>query len=386
MIEIAPSTAQDLSQVLHQAASHSQRMRVIGHDSKRMMSGPVAPADIALSTAKLTRILQYEPNDLTISVEAGMPLAQVQALLANHNQMIALDPPFLSQATVGGVIASNSSGPMRRGFGTARDLVIGMTFATLDGKLISTGGMVVKNVAGLDIGKLMIGSFGTLGVITSVNFRLHARPPETRTFLFSLPDLQTAIKKRDSILASVLQPFAIDLISPAAAIRLGFRDFLLAVRASGSSAVLQRYSRDLSGSAELTEGQDADFWGQVREFAPEFLARQPEGVVLRVSTTLADIPALLRLISGPAISRAGSGITYVYLSSWRSVPPLWTAAVQGGWIIAVEFSPDDGRNANELLLLPSMGGTTNCFAMMKKVKQMFDPQSLLNRGRLYGRI
>src|SRR5215471_17153475 len=109
------------------------------------MGGPLLPADVTVSTAGLSRVLQYEPNDLTISVEAGMRFAALQELLSKNRQMLALDPPFRPQASVGGVIASNSTGPMRRTFGTGRDLVIGMKFATLEGKIVSTGGMVVKN-------------------------------------------------------------------------------------------------------------------------------------------------------------------------------------------------------------------------------------------------
>ena len=102
-----------------------------------------------------------EPNDLTISVEAGILWSELTDLLAANRQMIPLDPPFADTATVGGVVATNCAGPRQRLFGTARDLVIGMTFATTKGKLIQSGGMVVKNVAGLDMAKLMIGSFGT---------------------------------------------------------------------------------------------------------------------------------------------------------------------------------------------------------------------------------
>jgi FAD/FMN-containing dehydrogenase len=162
--------------------------------------------------------------------------------------MIALDPPFWNDSTVGGVVATNSSGPIRRGFGTARDLIIGMSFATLEGKLVKSGGMVVKNVAGLDMAKLLIGSFGTLAAITTVNFRVHALPEETRTFLFSFADLDRAIEKRDAVLHSVLQPMAVDLLSPVAATRLGRRGYLLTIRAGGSKAVLDRYGRELDGA------------------------------------------------------------------------------------------------------------------------------------------
>ena len=137
------------------------------------MAGPVEPADEqSLAPSALCRVLQYEPQDLTISVEAGLPWRELTAALAANRQMVPLDPPFSRTATVGGVVASNSSGPRRRLYGTARDLVIGMQFATLEGKLVQSGGMVVKNVAGLDMAKLMIGSFGTLAAIAVVNFKL----------------------------------------------------------------------------------------------------------------------------------------------------------------------------------------------------------------------
>ncbi|MGI8958772.1 MAG: FAD-binding oxidoreductase [Bryobacteraceae bacterium] len=386
MSRLTPSSAEDLAEALHEAGANARTVAAIGNDSKHLMSGPALPANVVISTAGLQRVLQYEPNDLTISIEAGMRFSELQSLLAQRKQMIALDPPFSAHATIGGVVASNSSGPMRRCFGTARDLVIGMTFAKLDGKLVKTGGMVVKNVAGLDMGKLLIGSFGTLAIITSVNFRLHSLPVEAGTFLFTFPDLGAAIEKRDSILASVLQPVAIDLASPAAAARLGHRGFLLAVRASGSPAVVERYRRDLNSTAELTGDQDLNLWQQIREFTSDFLDSQPTGVVLRVSTPLTDLAMLFRLISGPAISRAGSGVTYIYLSSWQDVSPLWKAAAEHGWSAVIEFAPDDVRNTNELWHLSSSAANTEAFVMMKKVKQMFDPQNLLNRGRLYGRI
>ncbi len=136
----------------------------------------------------------------------------------------------------------------------------------------------------------------------------------------------------------------------------------------------------------LSASDDAQFWQIIREFTPDFLARQPGGVVLRVSTPLKDLRALLRLVSGPCISRAASGVSFIYLSSWQGVAPLWKAASENSWSAVVEFAPDDLRAQNELWLLPPSTGRANAFAIMKRIKQMFDPQNLLNRGRLYGRI
>src|SRR6185437_202439 len=136
-------------------------------------------------------------QDLTISVEAGFPWQELTRVLAQNRQMVPLDPPFAAQATVGGVVASNSCGPRRRLYGSARDLVIGMKFATLQGKIVQSGGMVVKNVAGLDMGKLMIGSFGTLAAVAVVNFKLTPVPVEEATFLLASETLDAAISARD---------------------------------------------------------------------------------------------------------------------------------------------------------------------------------------------
>ncbi len=152
--------------------------------------------------------------------------------------MIPLDPPFSEGATVGGIVAANVSGPRRRLYGTARDMVIGMTFATLEGKLIRSGGMVVKNVAGLDMGKLMIGSFGTLAAVAVMNFRLHPMPVGTRTFVQEFVRATEAIAARDKILKSSLQPAAVDIVKSSAG-------YDLMIQAGGSPAVLDRYSREL---------------------------------------------------------------------------------------------------------------------------------------------
>jgi glycolate oxidase FAD binding subunit len=315
-----------------------------------------------------------------------MAFVDLQKLLAANRQMIALDPPFPAEATVGGIVSANSSGPMRRLFGTARDLIIGMQFATLEGRLVRTGGMVVKNVAGLDMGKLMIGSFGTLAVITSVNFRLHPLPEQTSTFLLSFPELDSAIEQRDAIAHSILRPMALEIVSPPAAARLGASGYVLAVRVSGSRNVLARYAKELEGGERLTGIAEANWWKGISEFSADFVRRQPNGVVLRLSTKLTDTQAVLRLVSGPCISHAGSGVTYAYLTSWQALPALWQAAIQNGWSAVVEFAPEERRTSQELWLIGASPARANAFGIMKKVKQMFDPDNLLNRSRLYGRI
>src|SRR2546428_3915872 len=173
--------------------------------------------------------------DLPTGARPGIPGAKLPRLLAGNRQMVPLDPPFSGAATVGGVVSANCSGPRRRLYGTARDLVIGMTFATVEGKLVKSGGMVVKNVAGLDMGKLMIGSFGTLAAIAVVNFKLQPMPQVERLFPLTFDTLDAAIAGRDAILNGVLQPSSLDLLNAAAAQVVGWSGHILAVQVGGNA-------------------------------------------------------------------------------------------------------------------------------------------------------
>ena len=183
MTHLEPATSAELAEILGACGAQRRTVELGGHFSKRAMGGPVTPADAVVSTARLSGVAEYEPKDLTISVEAGLGYRVLTDLLIENRQMLPLDPPLAGEATVGGVVASNSSGPRRRLYGSARDMVIGMTFVTMEGKEVRSGGMVVKNVAGLDMAKLLIGSFGTLAAITRVNFKLVPRPPQERSYL-----------------------------------------------------------------------------------------------------------------------------------------------------------------------------------------------------------
>src|ERR1700722_16057362 len=370
---IVPASPEELAQCLAEANSRKQHIALLGNSTKARMGGPIAPYDLAISTAGLHKVLEYEPRDLTISVGAGITYCELSRVLAEHQQMIPLDPPFSDQATMGGIIAANTSGPRRRLYGSARDMVIGMTFATLEGKLIRTGGMVVKNVAGLDMGKLMIGSFGTLAAIATLNFRVYPRPNATRTLVQNFDTIAGVMAARDEVLKSRLQPAAIDIVKPAGR-------YQLAIQPGGSSRFLDRYSRELS-RMRVVEGADEEtLWRGIREATPLFLRTREDGAVLRVSSVLSDVGRVLEALPEYASARAGSGVCYGYFDDaddFRHVS-IGTSVV--------EFAPADFRGAaalNNIDLWPQPG---NDFAMMKKIKQMFDPQGLLNCGRLYGHI
>jgi len=237
---VQPTTSNELREALREAASGGKRILLGGGFTKDAMGGAVEDAQTRISTAGLKRVLAYEPNDLTVSVEAGLPYAELTAMLERERQMIPLDPPLGEVSTVGGVVAANLSGSRRRLYGTARDLVIGMSYCTLAGDVAETGALVVKSVAGYDIHKLLIGSFGTLAAIVSVNFKVAPAPELTRTFVYSFGSVEQAMEMRGRIAGSVLQPAAVDYLNPEAAFRVGLRGHLILVRTAGTERLLAR--------------------------------------------------------------------------------------------------------------------------------------------------
>ena len=381
---LTPENPADLAQALGDAAAHGRTIAFGGNSSKSLMAGPSEPAEVAIATTALARVLEYEPHDLTISVEAGLPWRSLTRLLAGNRQMVPLDPPFADSATVGGVVGSNGSGPRRRLYGTARDLIIGMRFATLEGKLVRSGGMVVKNVAGLDMAKLMIGSFGTLAAIAVVNFKLAPAPETEQSFLLPFRSLDKAIAARNQILASPLQPVAIDLLNPAAAPSFGGDRWLLAVRAAGNPPSVQRYERELAHIASRLAVENAcpeTLWSDLESFTPRFLRENADGAVVRVSCTLKDLEGVMAAFEVPAVARAGSGVCYGYFERHEAAASWVAGAVVRGFKTVIEFSPQECKHSMELW--PAPGGD---FEIMRRVKSLFDPSNLLNRGRLYGRI
>lgn len=381
---LRPQTAAELAEAMGTVGARLETVNLAGGCTKRMMAGAVESSDVSITTAGLDRLLAYDPRDLTISVEAGMRWCELTRLLAASRQIVPLDPPFADGATVGGVVAANCSGPRRRLYGTARDCVIGMRFATLDGRLVESGGMVVKNVAGLDMAKLLVGSFGTLAAIASVNFKAAPLPERERSFLLAFGSLEDAMAARGALLQSVLQPAAVDALNPAAAARVGREGWVLAVQAGGNAAALQRWEREIAalGAAEALEGpREAALWRAIREFVPAHVAAVPEGAVARVSSTIAEVAGVMALAPGAALARAGSGVTYACFDDCAAAAA-WAAEARGhGFQAVVEFACEDRKRT--LDLWPSPGGD---FDLMMRVKRLFDPRGILNRGRMYGRF
>ncbi|MGO9287475.1 MAG: FAD-binding oxidoreductase, partial [Polyangia bacterium] len=180
-----PGTAEDLARALRWAHAAGVKVSPRGGGTKMGWGNPPAACDLVLSTARLNRVLEHAWADMTVIVEAGCRVADLQKTLAEHGQRLALDPLWPERATIGGILSTNDSGTLRARYGSLRDLIIGITVALPDGTLAKSGGKVVKNVAGYDLAKLFTGALGTLGVIVQAIFRLHPLPRESRSLSFS---------------------------------------------------------------------------------------------------------------------------------------------------------------------------------------------------------
>ena len=381
-----PANPEDLRSTLQWAAGPRRTVELFGANSKRLMAGAITPATVRISTAQMKRILQYEPRDLTVSVEAGIPYAELSRELARNGQMIPLSGPYSSEATIGGIVAANISESRRRGYGTARDLVIGMEFATVEGKLVRSGGMVVKNVAGLDMAKLMIGSFGTLAAIATVNFKLLPIPTVSRTLLFQLEDVKAAMSVYQAAMKAGLNPIAVDILNPVLAIQFGVKGFLLALQFGGNEAVIERSAResakaagDLGQVRAVAPEDDARFWTTVAQFTPRHLEKFREGLVVRISTPLSECGDALEAVEHAGHAHAASGVVRAWFTRADAASRWLNACAKRGWKGVVEFAGED-IDRSRMILWPAPGGD---FEIMKGIKRMFDPEGLLNAKRMY---
>ncbi len=245
--------------------------------------------DVEISTRRLDEVLEHEAGDLTAVVEAGVRVVDFNGRLEEHGQMLALDPP--GNPTIGACVAANLSGPRRHRYGTARDLVLGLTVVLGDGTIASSGGKVVKNVAGYDLGKLFCGSEGRLGLIARVGLRLHPRPDATRTLAVPITSAEEATEKARTILRAPLAPSAVDLLWPG---------WLTVLFEGGRRGVDEQFEH-----AHSLVGGEEDF-GEIWE---EVEARQEwsQGRLLFSPGRLAETLDGL----GEAVVRVSAGVAYV---------------------------------------------------------------------------
>jgi glycolate oxidase FAD binding subunit len=262
---------------------------------------------VELSTESHADIVEHNVGDLTAVLQAGVPLSRAQRQFAEAGQMLAVDPPG-DGATIGGVVATNDSGPLRARYGGVRDLVVGMRVALADGTVAKSGGKVIKNVAGYDLAKLFVGSFGTLGAILEVSVRLHPLPPATATAVGRSTDPDVLGRAALALSHARLEQLGLDVRWEEGGGAILSRFGGAAARPQAEAA--ERLLSEAGLASELIEDDD-ELWREQRE-----AQRSPSGLVVKVSTLQTDLPELVRLArhhGAALVGRAGLGLHWLRL-------------------------------------------------------------------------
>lgn len=385
-----PEDAEDAARGLRLCDLVPAAVIVWGGGTQMRLGAPPQRYEIAFSTQGMSRLLEYEPADLTCRVEAGMRLTDLQAVLAAQGQRLPLDPPHPDRATVGGMVAANANGLGRARYGTVRDWVIGIAVAYPSGKVARAGGKVVKNVAGYDLMKLHIGALGSLGVVAEVNFKVQTRPEAQATLLGHFDAPLPAIGAASRLAHEYLAPSAAIVIDRhvlwACGLTADWR-WTLALRLEG-------YAREVDAARELAgrmvreaggrvEGQDVPtaFWDAARDWS----APPDDMVVLRAITPVVGLPAIVAAIPSDAhtLVQPASGISDLRVPASTAAAALTRmrgAAGDDGQVVVLS-APAPLKPSLDIWGPPPPG-----FPIMRALKQALDPNGILNPGRFVGGI
>jgi glycolate oxidase FAD binding subunit len=390
---LLPASAPQAGQALALCAAHDLAVVPAGLGLRLAQGRPPTRVDAVLSTSRMDRIIEHAADDLTLTVEAGATLAAVNATLRASGQWLPLDPALPGETTIGGLLAANLAGPSRQAFGTVREWLLGLRVALADGTIVKSGGRVVKNVAGYDVHKLLVGSFGTLGVVLEASFKLQPLPEATRVLAFTSPDMELLFRLGSALADSASPPrFAEVVVEGDGPSRLitGFAGLVEEAEDGFSRAAATAAGLGVDPAQEPS-GEDG-----LRDLIDAFERPRDGAVVLRAGVRreaacgwLANALEVARPIarSVRAHGHAGIGVARVRLDAPdpERLPDLVAAlrggAVRGGGYVVVEAAPTGWKNALDVWGPPGAG-----FALMKSVKAAFDPRGLLAPGRFVGGI
>ncbi len=394
---VYPNTVEELASTITCAHNNNWSLLPCGSGSKLGWGGLAKEVDIVISTERLNRVIDYAVGDLTVTVEAGVKLADLQSLLAKEHQFLPLDPAYPQEATLGGIVATADSGSWRQRYGGVRDMLLGISFVRSDGQIAKAGGRVVKNVAGYDLMKLFTGSYGTLGVLTDVTFRAYPLPEASETVVLT-GEAEAIASATQTLLASALTPTAADLLSTQLVRQLGFGQGIgLIVRfQSVSESVKEQSSRLLEVGQTLglqgtvyRGADEANLW----QLLPEQIwkASQEPSITCKMGvlpsaavTTLTKLDVLT--------SSTGLGLIHVSsgLGRWQLDPATVTpetigelrryCEAQRGFLTVLEAP----ISLKQQLDVWGYGG--NALNVMRGIKQQFDPKGILSPRRFVGEI
>jgi glycolate dehydrogenase FAD-binding subunit len=416
---VSPKTMDEVSKIVAYANQEHLALVPMGNGTKTGMGGIPKAMDIVLLTTRLNRITDCDIENLTLTAESGMTLSQVQGHLAKEGKgyFLPLDPPFTGKATLGGIVATNSSGPKRLIYGTARDLIIGVKAVFPNGDFVVSGGKTVKNVSGYDMCKLLIGSFGTLGIICEITFKLLPLPEREASLLVPFKTLDEANGFVEAITHSQLLPASIETLNALAVKRMKYSLLLPSdgnyVVAIGLEGVVESTERQISDMGNIGKKHGAlepmaldserhhAFWNALRDFSRGLAKRYPEYVALKSNCLISKCGQMMgsyeKIAKGLGmdcafISHSGNGILYTYVlrdqegrfrieSLIKFIKKLTSEAAKNEGNLVIEASPLSIKKK-----VDPWGKSRSDAPMMRRIKKQIDPAGILNPGRYVGGI
>lgn len=398
MTTLTPHTPAELAEMVREAQAKNAVIVPQGGATHQSIGNPLAPHEREVMTTNLrwlNRVVEYEPNDMVIGVEAGMTFAELDAVVRPNGQMLPLDVPVPSRCTVGGALAVAADGPRRLGYGTLRDLTLGVQVVEASGRQSKAGGMTVKNVSGYDLMKLYHGSYGTLGVITRVNFKLLPRPRAAATVRMNFDSFDAAFQLIDALQASQYTPAAVELICDSKHNGVSRNAQIeVALLADGLPESVARHERDIPALAKtfgckdaaILRGENHDtFWAyvadmsQVAELSLDKLALKLACLPSKLSQAvalaqkLADQFDLVLTLN----ARALNGVAYVRVRGSNANLQAFHAALLVQYPRTIVLGSPDGLHGK----LAVWGNDVTGLDIMRRIKHEFDPHNLFNPGR-----
>lgn len=391
--KVAPDSLGQLQIALSEATQDRSYVVLVGAGRHLQHGNVPSQLDVSITTTGLHRIISYEPADMTVTVEAGVTLAALQEILAQHRQYLPLDPPPSNDVTIGGVLAANAQGPLRHRHGTARDWLLGLRAVLVDGSVIKSGGRVVKNVSGYDLHKVFVGSLGTLGAIAEATLKVAPLPRVDRTFVVACPSAAEAVGVIISAHEATLSLAAAELLSPTTAAALDSGGAWTALlRVAGGHAASARTADDLHELTSLAHGSldeiDGAIWNRWRAHF------DPRGLAMRLSVmpshAAAVAESLDRAFAGEAAhvsATVRAGLVRLSLapqddaSCARLVDRARSIAEQHGGSLVIDAAPLGYKRTVDVF-----GPSRPDLEIMRRLKEQFDPEGRLSPGRFVGRI
>jgi glycolate oxidase FAD binding subunit len=386
---LSPATLEEACDIVRERAALDAAIAIAGGGTESALGYDAERVDVTIDTKQMNRVIDYAAEDLVVSVEAGMTLADLRTTLAPFKQRLALDPAWPEHATIGGLLASNAYGPRRARYGTLRDLIVGITIVRADGTAARGGGKVVKNVAGFDLPKLMVGSLGTLGLIARATFRLHPVPERERWYEASGLSAESVTGVCRALFARQLEPAAIvaraDADGARFTLQVLFEGFEAGVDAQGA-----RWLEIARGAGAEAEDPGPSGVTVLDETC------HPQGPVrIRISAPPADFVAIDRDTIAPLREGfRGEVVAYPTVGAWHfggrprdGADPIAAIAraraaceARGGNLVVAEMV-HELRDA-----IDPWGTLPASFPIMRNLKNRFDPARRFNRGRFLGRL